>query len=135
MNRQQPCPSCGEPAELAKFPHTVRRGDLRIDVIGHKYVCAKGCLDARDEPLSFVTSAVADANTMAAETAWLERYGSAIPEPARRGRPTRAGGPSDTRVPVLFTAAEVEEIDRRRGGLSRSDYVRRKVLGGRASHG
>jgi hypothetical protein len=36
---------------------------------------------------------------------------------------------------VLFTASEVEEIDRQRGALSRSDYVRRKVLGRGASHG
>ena len=135
MKCEHPCPSCGGAAILAQFPNTVRRGDRRLDVVGHKYVCPHGCLDGRDEPLSFVTKAVSEADWKAVRALWTEKFGEPIPEPAKPGRPMRAGAPSDTRVPVLFTAAEVEEIDRRRGSLSRSDYVRNKVLGGRASHG
>ena len=35
----------------------------------------------------------------------------------------------DQRVPILFTEAELDRIDRDRGGVSRSEHIRRRVFG------
>lgn len=41
-----------------------------------------------------------------------------------KGRPAAAGVPRDVHVPVRLTKAEAARLDARRGGRSRSEYVR-----------
>lgn len=124
------CPSCGVPSVLTPYAHTVRRGDRFVQVTWSRYVCHSGCLAERtDEPYSFVTMDLGERNRIESERAWMLKYGDEIPPPGRAGRPHRAGAPSSERVPVLFTSDELEDIDRRRGGLSRSAFVRQAVLG------
>lgn len=95
-------------------------------------VCNRGCRSERDgQPLSFVTEAAGIANRAATEAAWQEKYGEVLPPPGRAGRPNRAATASNERVPVKFTRDELEEIDRRRGDLSRSAFVRQATLGHR----
>lgn len=131
MHATHPCPSCGKPCSLRAYPHTVRRGTRTVSLDWHEYACGHGCLAEDGEPLSFVTEAVGEADRAAADAAWREKYAEALPPPGRAGRPRRAGMPSTERVPVKFTREELEEIDRRRGDLSRSAFVRLATLGRR----
>jgi hypothetical protein len=132
MIAEVPCPSCEAAAALVAYSHIVRRGDRSVSVTWHRYVCPGECRSERDGGVfEFVTAAVHDANVNAAEAAWVEKFGEPIPAPGRPGRPPRAGTKSTERVPVLFTTDELDEIDRRRGDLSRSAYVRKAALGGR----
>jgi hypothetical protein len=132
LNREEACPSCGKPAAIESYPHTVRRQDRAVGLRWHRYVCHEGCSSERDGgSLSFVTEAVGENDRAAAEGAWREKYGEAIPAPRTAGRPQRAGSPSSERVPVLFTREELREIDRRRGDLSRSAFVRQAAVGRR----
>lgn len=126
------CASCGGPAQLVAYPHVVRRGERSVSVTWHRYVCTDDCRSERDDgPFEFVTAELHDANVQVAGAAWSEKFGEPIPPPGRPGRPPRAGAKSTERVPVLFTRDELDEIDRRRGDLSRSAYVRKAALGGR----
>ena len=132
LNSTEPCPSCGKPARLTAYAHTVRRGDKAIAVTWHMYACEQGCRSERNgEPFAFVNLSVSDENRAATDAAWREKYGESLPAPLRGGRPPRAGTPSTERVPILFTRDELDDIDRRRGDLSRSAFVRQAALGHR----
>jgi len=126
------CPSCGKPCTRSTYRHTVRRGDRSLALDWHQFVCGHGCLsETDDDALTFVTAAVAEADRVATEAAWKGKYLEPIPPPGRAGRPRRSVGPTDERVPVKFTREELQEIDRRRGDLSRSAFVRLATLGHR----
>lgn len=131
INATHPCPSCGSPCSLTPYTHTIRRGTRTVTLDWHQFVCPHDCLGEDGAPLSFVTEAVGESDRAAAEAAWREKYGEALPPPGRAGRPPRAGTPSSERVPVKFTREELDEIDRRRGDLSRSAFVRLATLGHR----
>ena len=53
---------------------------------------------------------------------WEARFGEPMPPSARR---RRREPPRTERVPVMLTRAELERLDARRGGLTRSEYLRR----------
>lgn len=132
MNAEVACPSCGAPAPLVPYTHLVKRGDRSVTVTWYQHVCQGECRSERDGgPFEFVTADVHDANVKAAQDAWATKYGEPLPPPGKPGRPTRGAAKSTERVHVLFTPDELEEIDRRRGDLSRSEYVRTATLGGR----
>ena len=128
----EPCPSCGTPCLLKPYPHTIRREKKSVSLNWHHHVCTSGCRSERDgQPLSFVTAEVSERDRGVAERAWQAKYNESLPPAGRPGRPHRVDGPSSERVPVRFTPDELEEIDRRRGDMSRSAYVRQAALGHR----
>lgn len=51
-----------------------------------------------------------------------------MPEQDRRSYPTRADAVADHIVAFRLTDQEVLDLDRRRGSLSRSEYLRRCAL-------
>jgi len=121
------CPYCSHPAVLVPRTFRVRRGDRVLPVDTLSWQCSTGCPDPFEgtSPYQF-----ADAELMAwsdeeVSRAWESHFGEPLP-PSRRGQ--RQGEPRNVRIPVLLTASEVSRLDAARGGMTRSDYLRRLLV-------
>jgi hypothetical protein len=98
---------------------------LAVDV--QHWQCDHGCLDEDgDAPFRFEDPPLMRANDEAIRAAWQKRFGEALPPTGRPGR--KATEPREVRVQVMLTASELAAIDRDRGELPRSAYIRRRVL-------
>lgn len=121
------CPFCEKPTVVGTRTFTLRRGDRTLPVELRHYVCPSGCPDpdTGEQPFRFTDSALGSENDEAMRQAWRAKYGEELPKPIRPGRKPNA--PRIVRVPVLLSTSEAEELDRRRGALSRSEFLRRAI--------
>ena len=124
----QSCPYCEVEARLVERTVRFRRGRRVLSVEVREWECPNACAGPDGErPFRFQDPALMRHNEQVARAAWLQRYGE--PMPARRlpGRKTTAH--RRVRVPVLLTTEEVARLDRLRGSMSRSAYLRRALDG------
>ncbi|MFH1465097.1 MAG: hypothetical protein ABIO70_11995 [Pseudomonadota bacterium] len=123
------CPYCGAVARLGTRISRYRRGERVLAVEVRHWECPAGCLaEDGQSPLHFEDPPLLRANDEEARRAWLERFGGPMPPSGRPGRKPRER--RSVRVQVLVTPSEAEAIDRARGELDRSEYIRRRVLAG-----
>jgi hypothetical protein len=128
LNVAPTCPFCEQPALQAKAVIRYRRGHRVLAVETVQWQCPSGCAGPEGEsPFVFADLATMKRNEEAAQRAWQERFGEPMPAPRRSGRPTEQ--PHTERLQVRMTPAELDVLDAARGELSRSEYVRRLILG------
>lgn len=121
-----PCSGCGNPATLVPRPARFRRGDRVLAIDGWIWECSSGCPDPVDGslPYQFTTFELMSWEEARARDEWRARFGE--PMPASR----RARLPDDRRslrVSLLLTPDEAERLDRLRGEMSRSEFLRRAI--------
>ena len=121
------CPYCGVPAKLVHVPTRVKRGDRVLSVSLETWECVSGCRsEDGSEPFGFTCQALALRNDALVRERWREIFGTDLPEPRRPGRKPQE--PRVRTVQVKLTESELHELDSRRGGLSRSEYLRAHAL-------
>lgn len=126
-NPNPPCPFCGVPTHMGSRATHVRRGARVLTLDARHWECASGCLDEDGtSPFRFEDAALLRQNDEATRTAWLERFGEPLPPSRRPGRkpPERR----DVRVSILLTASEADVLDRSRGEVPRSAFIRNRLL-------
>jgi hypothetical protein len=122
------CPFCSQPARHGTRISQVRRGNRVLSVEVEHWECAQGCLDEDGASIfRFEDQDQLRRNDETIRAAWLARFGEAMPPARRPGR--KPPEPRDVRVQVLLTASEAAAIDRARGGVPRSEYIRRRLAG------
>lgn len=128
MERMNPCPN-GNPACTATLQHRVvqiRRGDRMVECQRLSWRC-DACRDPlTGDPLQLIDPVLGVRNEQVARDAWRTRFGEELPAARRPGR--KPGVIRDERVTVLMTRSELAEIDRLRGEMTRSDFIRDAVL-------
>ena len=129
MENELNCPLCGASAVRTTRSLHVRRGDRDVNVVVESLVC-DACADPMtgEKPFRFVDPPTGDHNHARISDAWQAKYGEPLPKRGVPGRPTDAR--RSERVSVLLSPEEVAKVDRRRGRLSRSEFLRRAGLGG-----
>lgn len=121
------CPFCNQPARLVMRPARVRRGDRVLPVELETWECSAGCTGPEGEsPFRFVDRPLGRRNDEAAREAWESTFGEPMPEARRPGR--KPPEKRDVPVHVMLTHTEVEELDRLRGEVSRSQFIRERTL-------
>lgn len=121
---QHPCA-----ATLQTRTARVRRGDRSTTTPSLYWSCAS-CVDpVEGGPLEFVDAELMARNDEAAVRAWEESFGEPLPPARRPGR--KPVEPHTERVVLLLTETELTRLDKARGELSRSEYIR--ALLGRAA--
>ncbi|NOY25349.1 MAG: hypothetical protein GXP62_05700 [Oligoflexia bacterium] len=117
------CPFCNNPATLQQRLTRYRRGDMELAVHTWTWLCAEGCADpdTGQPPYIFLDPPLMRWNDQLAHRAWLHHYGEPMP-PSRRGQ--RRGEKRTVRIPVLLTPTEAERLDKLRGDVSRSEFLR-----------
>lgn len=119
-----PCPLCDAPARLVANSMRFRRGDRVLAVEVQQWECTGTCRDPEgSEPYRFADLALVRANEARARAAWMAHFGEEMPAPKRAGRPTDS--PQTERLQVRVTQDDLSLIDKLRGELSRSEFVRR----------
>lgn len=105
----------------------MRRGERVLALDVHHWACVSGCLDEDGtSPFRFEDAALLRQNDEAARTAWQERFGEPLPSSGRPGR--KPVERRDVRVQILLTASEVALLDRSRGEMPRSEFIRARLL-------
>lgn len=122
------CPLCGQPAVLKTGTTRIRRGGQEASAITEYWECPGACVDPDGHaPFQFEDEAVMERNDMATRQAWRAKYGTELPTRRKPGRKPREHRSS--RVPVLLTDSEQQQLDHARGRLSRSEFIRLRALG------
>lgn len=122
------CPVCQKPAVETTATIRFRRGSRVLPVETRQWRCPAECVGPKGEvPFVFADLATMKENEARAKAEWQARFGEAMPRAGRGGRPTE--DPHDERLQVRLTAAEIEALDVARGEVSRSEFVRMRVLG------
>ena len=122
------CPYCEKHARRTLREVRVRRGERVMPVQMDTWECPSGCAGPDGEvPFQFIDRALALENDASARVAWLARFGEPLPPSRRPGRKP----PEKRVVPlhVLLTPSEERELDRMRGGVSRSEFIRTRLFG------
>jgi len=125
-------PTCNSPdCVVILVPRTCmgRRGDRTVTYQGEGWRCSR-CADPDTgrPPLEFVDAQLMAANEIRLAAAWRAKYREALPPSGRPGRKTE--NPRTERVAVLLTPDELERVDARRGGRSRSEFLREVIARG-----
>jgi len=122
------CSGCDSAPVLIAKRRRVRRGGRSLDVDGWLWECA-ACADpfTGERPYRFADPALLRWDDEQAARAWVEAFGEPIP-PSERGR--HPGPHRTVRVPVMLTPAEAARLDEARGGVSRSDFLRKGLRTG-----
>ncbi len=124
------CLTCRKPAVETRATIRFRRGEGVLPVETVQWRCPGECAGPRGEvPYVFADLATMKANEARAREAWREAFGDEMPPPRRAGRPTN--DPLTERLQVRLSNDEVVALDARRGDLSRSEFVRRALVGAR----
>lgn len=120
------CSGCGQPATLVPRSTRFRRGDRVLAVDGWIWECASRCPDPADGtvPYQFTTFELMSWEEDRAREAWQARFGEPMP-PSRRAR--LPDEQRSLRVSLLLTPDEAERLDRLRGEMSRSEFLRRAI--------
>lgn len=122
------CPFCERPAKLVTRKSRYRRGDRLVSVSTQHWECQNGCAGPDGGvPFQFEDPALLRGNDRAARKAWREYYGEEMPAALRPGPKPREA--RSHRIQVMLTESERQLLDRRRGDLSRSEYLRRVLRG------
>jgi hypothetical protein len=106
-----------------------RRGDRTVVYEGQGWRCSR-CTDpdTGKPPLEFVDAQLMASNETRLAAAWWAKYHEPLPPSGRPGRKT--DNPRTERVAVLLTADELDRVDARRGGRSRSEFLREIIASG-----
>lgn len=122
-------PPCNHPdCVVTLVPRTcmARRGERTVTTEGQGWRCSR-CADpdTGQRPLEFVDARLQQANEAALARAWREKYAEELPPSGRPGRKTDT--PRTERVAVLLTPEELDRVDAKRGGRSRSEFLREVI--------
>jgi len=121
------CPYCEKPAMAIRIPTRVKRGETVLSVPLETWQCDSGCRsEDGTRPFAFSDQAQAKRNDAVIRSAWCEAFGEEIPEAKRPGRKPQE--PRSRTVQVKLTESELRDLDARRGGASRSEYIRTHAL-------
>lgn len=121
------CPFCDVAAQPSERTTQVRRGDRVLSVVVKHWECTTGCLDEDGaSPFRFEDPPTMKANDETIRAAWLTRFGAPLPRAGRPGR--KPEEPRDVRVQLMLTSSELAAIDKERGALSRSEFIRQRIL-------
>ncbi len=128
MSKDVPnCPYCLSPAVPGTRVARVRRGRRVLSVEVRHWQCPGACPGPEGvPPFRFEDPELLRANDDAARRAWRERFGEEMPPARRPGRKPREK--KTARIAVLFTESQRRQLDRARGAVSRSEYVRAAAL-------
>lgn len=121
------CLYCEKPARSVLIATRVKRGDTVLSVPLETWQCESGCRsEDGTRPFAFSDQAQARRNDAVIRSAWRDAFGEEIPEPKRPGRKPQE--PRVRTVQVKLTESELRDLDDRRGGASRSEYLRAHAL-------
>ena len=121
------CPYCEKMARPVLVPTRIKRGDRVVSVQLETWECASGCRsEDGSRPFAFSDQAQAKRNDPVIREAWRGVFGEEIPDAMRPGRKPQE--PRNRTVQVKLTERELHELDQRRGGASRSEYIRSHAL-------
>ncbi len=117
------CPFCSSQAHLSTRESRYRRGARVVSVQTQHWECPADC-EGPDgaRPFRFQDPALLRSNDERAEVAWREKFGQEMPASGRPGRKTAARRLAP--IQVRLTPSERDELDRQRGALPVSAYVR-----------
>lgn len=120
------CSACGNPATLVPRAARFRRGDRVLAMEGWIWECTSGCADPMDGslPYQFTTFELMSWEDARAREEWKTRFGEPMP-PSRRAR--LPDDQRSLRVSLLLTPDEAERLDRLRGEMSRSEFLRKAI--------
>ena len=124
-----PCPYCGAETRLIRIPTRVKRGERVLSVPLETFECRSTCRsEDRSRPFAFINQVLGRANDAQIKQAWLDAFGEEIPAPLRPGR--KSPEPRNQTIQLRLSSRELREIDRLRGELTRSEYIRSQALAG-----
>jgi hypothetical protein len=90
------------------------------------WACVTGCPDPNGDPFEFEDVDLMRKNGDKARVLWLERFGEPMPASKPPGR--KPDERRQVRVPLLLTESEADALDRERGDVPRSEYIRRRLF-------
>jgi hypothetical protein len=123
------CAVCGGASVPTTALIRYRRGGKVLAVQTLQWMCPGDCIGpVGEKPHVFADFGTLRRNEQQAQAKWLERFGEPMPPPSRSGRPAPPLEEACTeRLQVLLTKTQLQAIDRSRGSLSRSEFVRRSL--------
>jgi hypothetical protein len=122
------CSGCQQTAHLASRLRRIHRGDRVLAVDSWTWECSRDCADpfSGERPFRFADQPLLAWEQEQIRDAWQARFGEPLP-PSERGK--HPGPHRSVRVPVMLTPAEAARLDKLRGELTRSEFLRRAISG------
>ena len=128
MEKLNPCPCGVQTCTATRHERTaqIRRGARLLEVSRAYWRCSE-CRDPLSgDALEVIDAELSSENEERAREAWKARFQEELPPAGPPGR--KPGRTREQRVTILLTDEELADLDRRRGELTRSDFIRESVL-------
>lgn len=121
--RRPHCPYCSRPTHPGTRLGRYRRGSREVVIEARFWECPEDCEGPDGErPFRFQDAALLRLNDEAARSAWQVRFAEEMPPSGRPGR--KSASRRSAPVQVRLTEAERLRLDRERGDLTLSAYLR-----------